>query len=280
MRIRNNSSFTIIYHFRTQQWAPSWLPRRQDLHRELLRCSRSSLCRRTRPRRCSSTKKFFRLSLRSRRWTGRSIVWTLSRLDRVARLEQTFLSVTRFDKVTFDSGEENFLASRLAGSTSPLVCRASDRMVVDRDLGLLHVALCFVFRGLRNFFFRTQICLAELKLLVKEASSFVGQVSLWNLFHLSRQNENSQGNRQAVLDVSLTTSSLASSLMTYWFKKGSSDCRGILERAASAVARPNGQPRQTGVARGGSGACPTPRPKKFWTLVSRNAICSVFWAFR
>ena len=144
--------------------------------------------------------------------------WSFDCLDSVSpgsigSFKTDFLSVTRFDKVTFDSGEEDFLANRLAGSTSPLVCRASDRMVVDRDLALLHVALCFVFRGLRNFFFRTQICLAELKLLVKEASSFVGQVSLWNLFHLSRQNENSQEKRQAVLDVSLTTSSLASSLM-------------------------------------------------------------------
>ena len=66
------------------------------------------------------------------------------------------------------------------------------------------------------------------------ASSFIGQVSLWNLFHPSRQNENSQEKKQAVLDVSLTTSSLASSLMPSWFKKGSSDCRGVLEKAASS----------------------------------------------
>ena len=66
------------------------------------------------------------------------------------------------------------------------------------------------------------------------ASSLVGQLSLWNLFHPSRQNENSQEKKQAVLDVSLTTSSLASSLMPSWFKKGSSDCRGILGKAASS----------------------------------------------
>ena len=36
----------------------------------------------------------------------------------------------------------------------------------------------------------------------------------------------------------------------------------------SAVARPNGQLRQAGVARGGSGACPP--PENFWTLVSRK----------
>ena len=96
--------------------------------------------------------------------------WSFDCLDSVSpgstgSFKTDFLSVTRFDKVTFDSEEEDFLASRLAGSTSPLVCSASDRMVVDSDLGLLHVALCFAFRGLRNFFFRSQICLAELQLL-------------------------------------------------------------------------------------------------------------------
>ena len=76
-----------------------------------------------------------------------------------ALLKTDFLLEKRFDKLNFDSGEENFFSSRLAGSPSSSVARPTEWSLMGT--WSFSMSLCVSSSGDSEISF----CLAELKLL-------------------------------------------------------------------------------------------------------------------
>ena len=119
-----------------------------------------------------------------------------------------FLSETRFDKASFDSGEEDFFASRLAGSTSSSIARPTTSGFSMSLCASSSGDSAISFSGAKSALLSLN-CWGERSFFIRWLSFFVESFS-----PIPTKRE-FPGEEARLLDASLTTSAVASSLMTF-----------------------------------------------------------------
>ena len=178
---------------------------------ELFRYSRSSLFWRTRPRRCLSTAGDVFPTFPEEP----TMDWSFGCLEShspgsTTLLKTDFLLEKRFDKLSFDSGEEDLISSRLAGKTS--IARPTEWSLMGT--WRIPMSLCvspsgdaeISFSGAKSALLSLN-CWGERNLFIRWASFFVDSFS-----PIPTKREFA-GEEAFIWDASLNTSALASSLM-------------------------------------------------------------------